>query len=266
MSSFSSAVKFDMEKFDGMINFGLWQVQVKDVLIQSGLHKALKGRVSRKYSEKGGSSMGDEEWEELDLRAASAIRMCLAKNVLANVQDISTAKELWEKLEELYQSKGVSNRLLLKEQFYTLRMDGNTKISDHLSTLNGICSELESIGVKVDDEDKALKLILSLPSSFEYMKPVLMYGKETLNFSEVASKIISEERRLKCESQAVTDSALVARDESGRKKNSGKKVTCWKCGKTGHVKRNCPGGASSAKGSDADANVVSLDEGDDISL
>ena len=40
MSSFSSAVKFDIEKFDGRINFGLWQIQVKDVLIQSRLQVA----------------------------------------------------------------------------------------------------------------------------------------------------------------------------------------------------------------------------------
>ena len=31
-----SAMKFDVEKFDGRINFGLWQVQVKDLLIRSG--------------------------------------------------------------------------------------------------------------------------------------------------------------------------------------------------------------------------------------
>ena len=53
--------------------------------------------------------MSNEDREELNLRATSAIRLCLAKNVLVNVQGISTAKELWEKLEELYQSKGISN-------------------------------------------------------------------------------------------------------------------------------------------------------------
>ncbi|MED6198183.1 hypothetical protein PIB30_063615 [Stylosanthes scabra] len=42
MKSFSSAVRFDIEKFDGRIFFGLWQVQVKDVLIQSVLHKMRK--------------------------------------------------------------------------------------------------------------------------------------------------------------------------------------------------------------------------------
>lgn len=29
--------RFEIEKFDERMNFGLWQVQVKDVLIQSGL-------------------------------------------------------------------------------------------------------------------------------------------------------------------------------------------------------------------------------------
>lgn len=39
MSKFSSAVKIDLEKFDGIINFDLWRIQVKDVLIQLGLCK-----------------------------------------------------------------------------------------------------------------------------------------------------------------------------------------------------------------------------------
>ena len=47
-----------------------------------------------------------------------------------------------------------------------------------------------------DDEDKALRLIWSLPSSYEYMKPILVYGKETVVFSEVTSNLLSEERRL----------------------------------------------------------------------
>lgn len=159
-----SPMRFDVEKCDGKINFGLWQVQVKDFLIQSWLHKALKGKpvpIPSKDSSKT-SKTDDEEREDLDLRAASAIRFSLAKNVLANVHEISTTKDLWEKLEQLYQGKGISNCLYLKEQFHTLCMNGDTKISDHLSVLNNIVSELEAICIKVEDEDKALRLILSL--------------------------------------------------------------------------------------------------------
>ncbi|KAJ1387437.1 cytochrome p450 [Sesbania bispinosa] len=93
MSSLSSFARFDIEKFDGKNKFCLWKVLVKDVLIQPGLHKALKRNTS---------DVDDEKWEELDLRATSAIRLCLAKNVLPSVQNISTTKELWDKLKGLY--------------------------------------------------------------------------------------------------------------------------------------------------------------------
>ena len=93
------------------------------------------------------------------MRKTSQICLCLAKNVLANVARWSSTKELWEKLEEMYQAKSLSNRLYLKEQFFKLQMEEGTKFFDHLSVLNGIFFELQSIGVKIDDEDKALRLI-----------------------------------------------------------------------------------------------------------
>jgi hypothetical protein len=126
------------------------------------------------------------------------------------VQGTSTAKELWEKLKEMYQTKGISNRVYLKEQFHTLRMTEGATISDHLSVLNGIVSELETLGVKMNDEDKALRLILSLPSSYEHMKPILIHGKEKILFSEVTSKLLSEERRLSGgQNSTLENSALV---------------------------------------------------------
>ncbi|XP_050898059.1 ubiquitin carboxyl-terminal hydrolase 9 [Lathyrus oleraceus] len=143
MSKFSSAVKTDLEKFDGRINFDLWKIQFKDVLIQIGLQKELKKNIS---------NMGNEKLEELDLRVSSIICMSLAKNILANIH-----------------------------------------VSDHLSVLYGIVSELETIGVKIDDEDKDLRLMLSLSSSYEHIKPVLIYGKESLSFEEVSSKIEGED-------------------------------------------------------------------------
>ena len=113
---FSSPVKFEIQTFDGKLNFGLWQIEVKDMLIQSWLHKALKRKPSpASKSGSGKASISDEDWEELDDRAAIAIRLCLTMNVLANVGNIPTVKDLWERLEKLYQTKSISNRLYLKE-------------------------------------------------------------------------------------------------------------------------------------------------------
>ncbi|KAF6172158.1 hypothetical protein GIB67_003850 [Kingdonia uniflora] len=161
---YSNVIKFDVEKFDGKINSGLWQIQVQDLLTQGGLCKALNGKpIPKNLIEVIAAQRTDDDeeeyWEDLDSRATSGIRLCLTKNVLANVVGKKTAKGLWEKLESLYQTKSLSNRLYLKERLHMLKMNEGTTAGDHLGSLNGIVLELESIGVKVEDEDKALQLI-----------------------------------------------------------------------------------------------------------
>lgn len=112
----------------------------------------------------------------MDLRATSVIRLNLAKNVIANFYKILIAKELWEKLEAMYEAKSISSQMYLKEQFYMLWMEEVTKILDHLGVLNDIIFELKVIRVKIYNE-YTLKLMLSPLSSYEHMKPILMYGK-----------------------------------------------------------------------------------------
>lgn len=46
-------------------------------------------------------------------------------------------------------------------------------------------SFIEAIEVEVDNEDKALICIWSLPSSYEHIKPILINNKEIMNFVEL---------------------------------------------------------------------------------
>lgn len=103
-----------------------------------------------------------------------------------------------------------------------------------------------------------MRLIWSIPSSYDHIKLVLIYGKETLSFKEVASKIISEERRLKGEENTSSSSVLVARGRSYVKKNNDTTIRSWKYAKLGHVKYKCLEGEASEKGSKSNISNVSL--------
>lgn len=59
---------------------------------------------------------------------------------------------------------------------------------------------------------------------------------------------------------------LLTRCGANGKKIHAKNLVCWECGKPGHVKRNCPGGAVSEKDSETSAGKVSLVWGDDGDL
>ena len=55
------------------------------------------------------------DWEEMDLNAASTIQLCLADKVMYNVMDEKMVTGLWSRLETLYMTKSLSNKLYLKK-------------------------------------------------------------------------------------------------------------------------------------------------------
>ena len=185
----TSVVKFDIEKFDGKINFSIWRVQMRAVLTQHGLKKALDGKAKKP------STMVDEQWNELDEKAVSAIQLCLSREVLREVINEDTAAGLWKKLENLYMTKSLANTLRLKERLYTIKMMEGTPIKSHLDEFNSIIVDLENLEVHIDDEDKAVLLVCSLPHSYRNFKDIILYGNnKTLSFDDVKIHLLAKKK------------------------------------------------------------------------
>ena len=150
---------------------------MKDLLIQQKIHKALSGK------SKMPETMKEAEWEEMDETAASAIRtqsFRQSTKTNINVEDCTTAEEIWKRLEELYMAKNLSNKLYLKKELYSLRMSESTDMLQHLSKFNSLISQLLQFKVTFDDEDKAILLLASLPSSYENLMDLPCYMERTL--------------------------------------------------------------------------------------
>ena len=103
--------------------------------------------------------------------------------------------------------------------------------------------------MKIDDEDKALLLLSSLPRSFEHFKDALLYGKEgTITLDEVQtavkSKEFSKSKDLKIEDSGeglnVSRGGGERKGMSKSKRSDKSKVKCFNCQKIGHFKRDCP--------------------------
>ena len=133
----TTTTKFEVEKFDGKSNFLLWKIQVTSLLlVKEGTHKALLG------IEKKPSKMEDDDWNDINFHAKATITLCLSDEVLYNLMNEETIVGLWCRLESLYMTKSLSNKLFMKKQLYNRRMKECAPILQHLNAFKRILSDL----------------------------------------------------------------------------------------------------------------------------
>jgi hypothetical protein len=207
--------------------------------------------------------------------------------VLLNVSRESTDKELWNKLGNLYQSKSLVNKFFLRKKLYHLRMEDGDSMTEHLNDFNTLVSQLVSVNITIAEEDKCISLLCSFTDSWDNL--VVAIGsttQSTLKYEDVVSSLSSEEMRWKIMDSHSIDALFVrghtqdrnlGKPSRGRSKSTGRSKSprkslrkCWKCGKTGHYKKDCKSKkVEKPKGSDNTSFTevkTSTEEGGDVYL
>ena len=90
--------------------------------------------------------------------------------------------------------KSLTSKLHLKQSLYSHRMAEDTFIESHLIVLKEIVSDLEAMEVKYDDEDLALILLCSLPTSYSTFRDTILYNRDTLTLDEFYDALLLKEK------------------------------------------------------------------------
>ncbi|KAI5335058.1 hypothetical protein L3X38_025191 [Prunus dulcis] len=81
------------------------------------------------------------DWENLDEFARGSIEQHLTDEVLCNaMKDI--AKQTWEKLDEMFAAKSLSNKFFLKKELHSLKMEEGASMMEHVSAFNRCIADL----------------------------------------------------------------------------------------------------------------------------
>ena len=152
-----------------------------------------------------------------------------------HVMDEDSPKGIWDKLANLYMSKSATNKVYLKQKFYGLKMQEGSDLVEHVNAFNQLVTDLARLDVKIEDEDKALLLVL-LPPSYEHLVITLTHGKTTVNNKEVTAALLGHElRKQKNATEESTQGFGLAvkgyqlRNEQEAEKKKKKKLQCYMC-------------------------------------
>lgn len=241
------SAKFELEKFSGENDFGLWKMKMEAVLTKEGLALALKGESELP------ETMKDSEKQDMLEKAKSSLILGLGDKVLREIKKEKTAAEIWNRLDTLYQAKTVPNRLFLKQRLFGFKMDEQKSLKDNKDEFLKLIQDLESISVEVDDEDQAVILLNALPKSYSNFVETLKYGRQTLKLEEVVEAISAKDSENRMREKHSNDGeGLNVRGrfekkswkKGGQYRNRSKSRTgnrkCFFCHKEGHFRRDCP--------------------------
>ena len=97
-------------------------------------------------------------------------------------------------------------------------MKNGVAVKDHMDEFNKLILDLENVNIILEDEDRALILLSSLPESYEHFVDTLLYRRQSLTLKDVKNALESKDLKKMTEvkDQSKTE-GLVAKGKPEKK-------------------------------------------------
>ncbi|GKC13476.1 zinc finger, CCHC-type containing protein, partial [Tanacetum coccineum] len=202
------------------------------------------------------------KWDNDDYVCRGLILDGMFDSLFDIYQNVKTSKELWDTLEAKYMVEDASSKKFLVSNFINYKMTDSRPVLEQYNELLGILGRFTQHKMNMDESLQVSCIIDKLPPSWKDFKHTLKHLKEELTLVELGSHLrIEESLRAQDNDKPKGNNVagpsvvnMVEHNSSSRYNNNmGKskhhdtkvdpnkkpKVTCWKCGKPGHLKKDC---------------------------
>nr|GEW68522.1 zinc finger, CCHC-type [Tanacetum cinerariifolium]GEX26782.1 zinc finger, CCHC-type [Tanacetum cinerariifolium] len=257
----SSFVK--LKKFKG-VDFRIWQKKMHFMLSSMSVVYVLTTPMPKD----GGENPTVEQvrkkakWDNDDYVCRGLILNGMFDSLFDIYQNVETSKELWDTLEAKYMAEDASSKKFLVRNFTNYKMTDSRQVLEQYNELLGILGRFTQHKMNMDESIKVSCIIDKLPLLWKDFKHTLKRLKEELTLVELGShRRIDESLRAqendKPKGNNVAGLSVVNMvehnntsrysDHKGKRKhhdtranpNKKPKVTCWKCRKPRHLKKDC---------------------------
>ena len=243
------------DKLQGVKNYPHWKTNMHTVLLSLRQWGMVDGTIVRPAPAVPTNPTPDEvaAMEAWDLRAISAF-MEIAFRVDVSAKSVMgssrSPKDAWDAFERRFgaRQEGIQSSLISKLQMAA--WNGSGSILTHCDYMFDLRSQLSDAGLALTDQAFYSYFTESLPTSLDLF--IALYEDNTFDVDLLCDKFAKYKMRQKLrvtksgKAEGSTDGniALFGQQSADKKKERKKQdltdVTCYGCGKKGHLRRHCP--------------------------
>ena len=173
-------------------NFSTWKLQCRMMLIKHGVWKIVNGTEVAPRENTLAATKFNERRDKALSTIVLAVDPILLYLVGSNPED---PIEVWNKLCDQYEAKTWANKLALRRKLYGLKLRENQSVQDHLKAMLEIFDSLAVIGYPVEEEDRVVHILTSLPESYNMLVTALEACPEVPKLEMVTERLLNEERK-----------------------------------------------------------------------
>lgn len=254
----NKGVKRNINPFDGE-KYSIWKFRIRAVLSELDVIKVIESEVPDPLT---------EEWRKSERTAKSVIVDYLSDSFLGFAKAESTAKEILQSLDNIYERKSVASQLALRKKLLSLKLQSDMSLIQHFAIFDNLIGELLAAGAKLEETDKVAHLLLTLSNSYDgVITAIETLSEDNLSLAFVKTRLLDHEVKLLIETRDTSSKVLLSdkknhtiEDSTRYRVNHGPKryqfpkfnqqnrykinkkangVKCHHCGRKGHFKRDC---------------------------
>lgn len=212
-------------------NYRTWKIQCRMALTKDGLLGIVSGTEAAP-----GEAYADKyrKFVARRNRALAIIVLSVDPSLLYLLGEPEDPGTVWKKLADQFQKKTSSNKLALRRRLNNQsRLKEGESVQKHVKAMTELFNELSVIGAPMEEEDKVVTLLASLPDSFNMLVTALEANAAVPSMEVVTERLIHEDRKANERETASSEKLFLG------KKSKKKGLQCHGGGKFGHIRRYC---------------------------
>jgi len=180
-----------------------------------------------------------------DRKAQAIIGLTLSDDLLENVRDVTTTKEMWSCIKDIFERHTLLNKLSARKRFYTATMSTDESVLRFANRIRQLAATLKSMGVEISESEMAMALLNGLPDEYNALISALdaIDENETeLKFEFIKSRVMQEEQRIQMRTKsahAKSETAALLSNQSKSRGPGRRRPYCNYCKRLGHIETKC---------------------------